>query len=168
MSAALHREPAAAGLPANLPQRIVTFRVDDRHFGVDVSTVREIKGWQPTTPIPNAPPHVLGVVNLRGTVIAVHDLRHRIGLGHTAVSASSVVVIVDFGDQLAGVLVDAVSDIVDVTADMLRPPPDLGARDSMLLAIVVRGSSVIVLPDLAAMLRHSELALELPEAAAVH
>jgi purine-binding chemotaxis protein CheW len=168
MTAAQHREPAAAGLPAEPTQRIVTFRVADRHFGVDVSTVREIKGWQPTTPIPNAPSHVLGVVNLRGTVIAVHDLRHRIGLGATSVSASSVVIIVDLGDQLAGILVDAVSDIVDVPASALRAPPDMGGRDNLLLALVVRGDSVIVLPDLAAMVRDAGLPVDLAGSAVVH
>jgi purine-binding chemotaxis protein CheW len=108
------------------------------------------------------------VVNLRGTVIAVHDLRHRIGLGATAVSASSVVIIVDLGDQLAGILVDAVSDIVDVPASALRAPPDMGGRDSLLLALVVRGDSVIVLPDLAAMVRDAGLPIDLAGSAVVH
>jgi purine-binding chemotaxis protein CheW len=155
MSIVQIRENAGAVVSAHVPQRIVTFRVENRHFGVDVSAVREIKGWQPTTPIPNAPPHVLGVVNLRGVVIAVHDLRQCIGLAPVVVSAASVVIIIDCGDQLAGILVDAVSDIVDVTPDMMREPPNMGARDTMLLAIVVRGDSVIVLPDLAAMVRDS-------------
>ena len=94
---------------------------------------------------------MLGVVNLRGVVIAVHDLRQCIGLGATSACASNVVIIMDCGDRLAGILVDAVSDIVDVTPDMLRPPPTIGARDSLVLALVVRGDSVIVLPDLAGM-----------------
>lgn len=168
MAAVQHRDtPPAAN--AGMPLRIVTFKVADRQFGIDVSAVREIKGWQPTTPLPNAPPHVLGVVNLRGTVIAVHDFRQRIGLGPSTVGVSSVVIIVDLGEQLAGILVDAVSDIVDVPATQLRDAPDTGSRDTQLLGLVVRGDSVIVLPDLGAMIRHAADALDLdPVTAAVH
>jgi purine-binding chemotaxis protein CheW len=168
MAAVQHRDTTqVAG--TGTPLRIVTFKVADRQFGVDVSTVREIKGWQPTTPLPNAPPHVLGVVNLRGTVIAVHDFRQRIGLGPSVVGVSSVVIIVDLGGQLAGILVDAVSDIVDVPATQLRDAPDTGSRDTQLLGLVVRGDSVIVLPDLTAMVRHIGDMLDLEAAGtAVH
>lgn len=156
---------AAATAPS---MRIVTFRVADRHFGIDVSTVREIKGWQPTTPLPNAAPHVLGVVNLRGVVLAVHDLRQRIGLGPTQVGPSSVVIIIDLGQQLAGVLVDAVSDIVDVPPTQLRPAPDMGGGDAQLLGLVVRGDSVIVLPDLPAMIGDANVEVSLPDPQSVH
>ena len=81
-------------------QRIVTFKVDGRSFGVDVASVREIKGWQPTTPLPNAALHVLGVINLRGAIIAVYDLRRRLGLGASTISRSSVVIVVDLGERL--------------------------------------------------------------------
>lgn len=165
--AAVQHWDATPAASAGTPLRIVTFKVADRQFGVDVSTVREIKGWQPTTPLPNAPPHVLGVVNLRGTVIAVHDFRQRIGLGPSTVGVSSVVIIVDLGDQLAGILVDAVSDIVDVPATQLRDAPDTGSRETQLLGLVVRGDSVIVLPDLGAMVRHITETLDLDAAGAL-
>jgi purine-binding chemotaxis protein CheW len=168
MAALQHWDQAPTVAASTPPMRIVTFKVADRHFGVDVSTVREIKGWQPTTPLPNAPPHVLGVVNLRGTVIAVHDFRQRIGLGATSVGVSSVVIIVDLGDQLAGILVDAVSDIVDVPATQLRAAPDTGSRDTQLLGLVVRGDGVIVLPDLNAMVRQAGEMLDLDAATSVH
>jgi purine-binding chemotaxis protein CheW len=119
-------------------QRIVTFRVDGRSFGVDVAAVREIKGWQPTTPLPNAASHVLGVINLRGAIIAVSDLRQRLGLGPSTISRSSVVIVVDLGERLAGLLVDAVSDIVDIQISALRPAPDIaGEGDVILQALVV-------------------------------
>jgi purine-binding chemotaxis protein CheW len=168
--AALHASASAASpQPAGgQALRIVTFRIADRHFGVDVSTVREIRGWQPTTPLPNAAPHVLGVVNLRGIVLPVHDLRQRIGLGPTAVGPSSVVIVIAIGEQLAGILVDAVSDIVDVPESQLRAAPEMGGQDSQLLGLVVRNESVIVLPDLPAMVKDGTTGLDLAEAALFH
>ncbi|WP_406856278.1 MULTISPECIES: chemotaxis protein CheW [unclassified Alsobacter] len=137
-------------------QRIVTFRVDGRSFGVDVAAVREIKGWQPTTPLPNAASHVLGVINLRGAIIAVYDLRQRLGLGPSTISRSSVVIVVDLGERLAGLLVDAVSDIVDIQISALRPAPDIaGEGDDILQALVVKGDEVVALLDLPAVVRES-------------
>ena len=137
-------------------QRIVTFKVDGRSFGVDVASVREIKGWQPTTPLPNAALHVLGVINLRGAIIAVYDLRRRLGLGASTISRSSVVIVVDLGERLAGHLVDAVSDIVDIQVSALRPAPEIaGEGDDILQALVVKGDDVVALLDLASVIRES-------------
>ena len=136
--------------------QIVTFRIDDRSFGVDVGTVREIKGWQPATPLPNAAGHVLGVINLRGAIIAVYDLRHRLGLGPASISRSSVVIVVDLGERFAGILVDAVSDIVDVTPQDLRDAPDVaGEGDAVLNGLVVKGEAVVALLDLQAIVREA-------------
>jgi purine-binding chemotaxis protein CheW len=168
--ATLHTSSSSAvpQVAAGQALRIVTFRIADRHFGVDVSTVREIRGWQPTTPLPNAAPHVLGVVNLRGIVLPVHDLRQRIGLGPTAVGPSSVVIVIAIGEQLAGILVDAVSDIVDVPDSQLRAAPDMGGSDSQILGLVVRNESVIVLPDLPAMVKDSAAGLDLGDVTLLH
>ncbi|WP_406854409.1 chemotaxis protein CheW [Alsobacter sp. KACC 23698] len=88
----------------------MTFETNGRSFGIDVSAVREIRGWQQTTPLPNSSDHVLGVINLRGVIVPVIDLRQRLGLGPSTISRSSVVIVVANGDRLEGVLADAVSD----------------------------------------------------------
>ena len=143
-------------MAAAKPQQIVTFRVDGRSFGVDVSSVREIKGWQPTTPLPNAAAHVLGVINLRGAIIAVYDLRQRLGLGPSTMSRSSVVIVLDLGERYGGILVDAVSDIVDIVASDLRPAPDV-AGDDVLQGLLVKGDEVVALLDLHAIVRENRL-----------
>jgi purine-binding chemotaxis protein CheW len=108
----------------NTPTRqIVTFNVDNRIFGIDVGVVREIKGWQTTTPLPHAAHYVRGVINLRGLILAVYDLRARLGGGLTEPTAKHVNLVVDVGDRTAGILVDAVSDIVDVPLSAIRPAP---------------------------------------------
>lgn len=105
------------------PRQIVTFHIDNRVFGIDVGVIREIKGWQETTPLPHAAPYVRGVINLRGLILAIYDLRARLGGGRTETSPKHVNLVVDVADRTAGILVDSVSDIVDVPASAIRPAP---------------------------------------------
>ncbi len=131
--------------------RIITVCVDQRTFGIDVQRVREIKGWQATTAIPHAPEHVRGVLNLRGVIIAVYDLRARIGLGRTEATRGHVIVVVDHGDRTVGLLVDSVSDIVDVPESAIRPAPDNDAAAGHLLSGLALLENLIVgLLDIAA------------------
>lgn len=141
-------------------RQIVTFRVDDRTFGIDVGAVREIKGWQPTTPLPHAAVYVRGVINLRGVILAVYDLRNRIGLGSTEATGSHVIVVVDVGDQTAGLLVDAVSDIVDVAVSAIRPAPAV-AMDGLDLieGMAILSNDVVALLRLPAILADNTVAL---------
>lgn len=127
--------------------QVVTFKVDDRLFGTPVNAVREIRGWQPATALPNAEPHVLGVLNLRGAIIVVYDLRARLGLGPTERSRSTVTIVVDTGDRLVGILADAVSDILNVAPEDLRDPPGdaLQSGSGLLDKLIVQGDTVISL-----------------------
>ena len=126
-------------------RKIVTFRVGSRTFGIDVDAVREIKGWHPATPLPHVPPHVRGVINLRGMILAVYELRARIGLGVTAATPAHVILVVDVHERLAGLLVDAVSDIIDIQTSSVRPPPDVQTCDQMLSGVVIVGEEVVSL-----------------------
>lgn len=132
-------------------KQYVTFLVGDRVYGVDIVQVREIKQWSPTTGLPNQPHYTRGVLNLRGTIVPVHDLRARFGGELTEATENHVVVIVSIGEQTVGVLVDAVSDIVTVSMDDVRPVP-ASASDSDLTAIsglVNTEASMVALLDLA-------------------
>jgi len=137
------------------PTQVVTFRVDNRAFGVDVAVVREIKGWQPTTPLPNAAPQVLGVLNLRGNLIAVYDLRKLIGLGDCMDQTARVVLVVDLGRRMCGIVADAVSDILDVDPSDLRPSPAMFSDEDLVSHFVVRGESVISLLNVHAITREA-------------
>ena len=137
------------------PSQVVTFRVDNRAFGVDVSVVREIKGWQPTTPLPNAAPQVLGVLNLRGNLIAVYDLRKLIGLGDCMDQAARVVLVVDLGERMCGIVADAVSDILDVDPSDMRPSPAMFGDEDLVSRFVVRGENVISLLNVQAITREA-------------
>ena len=104
----------------------LTVNLADEEYGVDILAVREIRGWTPVTRIPQAPSYVLGVLNLRGAIVPVLDLRLRFGLKREEYTATTVTVIVTVAGRNFGVVVDAVSDVVDVDAAAIRPVPDMG------------------------------------------
>lgn len=106
-------------------RQFITFRSGDQEFGADIMTIREIRGWTATTPLPHAPDYVRGVINLRGVVLPVVDLKARLGLGLTEANAKHVIMVLETGRRTIGLLVDAVSDILTVTAEAIQPAPDL-------------------------------------------
>ena len=105
---------------------LVTVAVGEQQFAIDIMSVREIRGWHASTPLPNAPPYFLGMINLRGVILPVIDLSTRLGLGAAQLSASSVVIVVQIEERQVGLLVDAVCDILRVTEGMIQDPPDIG------------------------------------------
>jgi purine-binding chemotaxis protein CheW len=109
-------------------RELIAFRIGEQEFCVDIMTVREIRGFAAATPLPHAPNFVVGVINLRGTVLPIVDLAARLGFGATVPTARSVVIVVRIGRQLVGLLVDAVSDILTVTDDLLQPTPDIASE----------------------------------------
>ena len=109
-----------------MPRQLITFQIGDQVLGVDIMAIREIRAWSPATPLPNVPAHVRGVVNLRGVVLPVLDLSHRLGWGQTDPSSRHVIIVVRIGEQLQGLIVDAVNDIVTVPDDGMQPLPDIG------------------------------------------
>lgn len=131
---------------------VITFTVDGRAFAVPVSEVREIRGWQLATLLPDSAPHVVGVLNLRGTVIAVYDLRAIFGIGVTEPTQSTVTIVVKAGNRLVGLLADAVSDIVQVPVCDQREPPERrsGHGPRLVTKLLVREEDVSSLLDLAA------------------
>jgi len=104
----------------------LTVKLADEEYGIDILAVREIRGWTAVTRIPQAPHYVLGVLNLRGTIVPVLDLRLRFGLAREAYGATTVTVIVTVAGRWFGVVVDGVSDVLDVDAASVRPVPDMG------------------------------------------
>jgi len=108
-------------------QQYITFLLDDRQYGLEIFKIREIRGYSPITPIPNVPAHVRGVMNLRGTVLPVIDLRMKFHLPTVTYNNFTVIVIANVGEKLVGLLVDAVHDVLTISLDSLRPAPDFGA-----------------------------------------
>jgi purine-binding chemotaxis protein CheW len=104
-------------------EQYVTFTVGTEEYGVNILSVREIRGWTPESRLPNLPDYVRGVVNLRGIIIPIFDLRARFGGGTTEVTKRHVVVVIQVGERTRGILVDAISDIVAIAVDEIKSPP---------------------------------------------
>lgn len=102
---------------------IIVLEVADAAFCIDIGSVREIRGFTASTPLPQAPDFVLGVINLRGAVMPVLDLRARLGLGSTEATGRHVIVVVQHEGQTAGLLVDAVQETMILDVAQLQSPP---------------------------------------------
>lgn len=108
-------------------QQYLTFNLADEYYGVDILKVQEIKGYTTVTRIPNTPDYLKGVLNLRGTIVPIVDLRMKFGMGITEPTSFTVVVVVNVRNRVMGFLVDAVSDVLDLNAKNIQPPPELGS-----------------------------------------
>lgn len=117
---------------------LILLEVAGHDFCIDIRAVREIRGFTASTPLPQAPDYVLGVINLRGAVMPVLDLRARLGLGVTEASGRHVIVVVHHDDQTAGLLVDAVQETMMLTAEQLQAPPryEGGPEDAFVDALI--------------------------------
>jgi purine-binding chemotaxis protein CheW len=137
-------------------RELVTFRVGEQDFCLDISFVREIRGWTPATVLPHAPDFVLGVINLRGAIVPIVDLARRLGLGATQPDDRHVIVIAVVGQQTVGFLVDSVADIIGVAPAAIQPTPEVASQSTVLF---IKG--VIALED--RMLRLIDISTILPQ-----
>jgi purine-binding chemotaxis protein CheW len=106
-------------------REIISFRVADQEYGVEIQLVREIRGWAPATPLPRTPAYVKGVINLRGAVLPIIDMAARMGFAESAPGVRHVIIVVWIHGQLVGLLVDAVCDIIPLTQAAWQSTPDM-------------------------------------------
>src|SRR5580692_9920902 len=114
--------------------QVLTFAIGDVTYGIDIPCVQEIRGWSPVTRLPQAPADVLGVLNLRGSIVPILDLRLKFGSTNVQYTPITVIIVVSVqsakGPREFGMVVDGVSDVIDITAADVKPAPDLGAAGS--------------------------------------
>lgn len=111
------------------PRQFLTFHLGDEEYALEIERVQEIKGFSPVTPLPNSPPYMRGVLNLRGVIVPVLDLRRRLGLAPIPYTRRNAIIVVVLDARLVGVVVDDVSDVVDLAPGDVQPPPP-GAVES--------------------------------------
>lgn len=131
-------------------KQFITFTIGAEEYGVDIMAIREIKGWAATTELPNEPTHMRGVIDLRGTIVPILDLRARFGGERTQANPRHVIIVVAVGDRMAGILVDAVADILAVTETDIQPVPqmDNGHAGNFLKGLVTVEGRMVALLDL--------------------
>ena len=139
---------------------IIAFRLRDQEFCVKTTTIREIRGWAPSTPIPHAPPEVVGVMNLRGSIIPIIDLAYKLGMQGTEADQRSAIVVAEVHSMVVGLLVDRVSDILTVSASQIQAIPDVAASASSNYSegIIAHGESMICFLSLAKMFQEKDMA----------
>jgi purine-binding chemotaxis protein CheW len=140
---------------AHMPDgvELMAFRIGSQEFCVDIVSVREIRGWTPATALPHSQDFVRGVINLRGVVLPIVDLAARLGLARVEPTSRHVIIVAQVGKQIVGLLVDAVSEILTVTDDMIQPTPDVASEMAKtfvrgVLAINERMISLIALDEI--------------------
>lgn len=133
----------------------LTFMLADEEYGVDILRVQEIKGWDGVTPMPNMPEHILGVINLRGTVVPIVDLRRYFELPAVSFDKTTVVVVVrisdeEHGERTMGIVVDAVSEVHNIGKEQLREAPDFGGTCSteFIKGLATEGDRMLIILDI--------------------
>lgn len=110
----------------NLEQQYLTFSLGAELYAVEILKVQEIRGWTDVTPIPNCPKFIRGVLNLRGEIVPIVDLRRRFNMPDIPFTSFTVVIVLNLSTRTVGIMVDSVSDVLDFKAEEIRPAPDFG------------------------------------------
>lgn len=145
---------SVSGSDSRSKLELISFEIAAQEFCIDTRSVLEIRGWSAPTRMPNAPPYVLGIINLRGVIMPVIDLRARLGLGETTATARHVYIVVQHDDRVVGLMVDAVQETFTVDADLLQAAPvlDYGDKGPLVDGILAIGQRMLARLVLAALL----------------
>lgn len=136
----------------------VTFHLDDETYGMNVLQVQEVLPMTDIAPVPGAPPFVMGIINLRGNVVTVIDTRMRFGLPSQEPEPSARIMVIESGDQVAGMLVDSVAEVIEVSQAEVDTAPSVGNDESAryIYGVVSRDNQLLILIDVNKVLTREE------------
>ena len=159
--------PAAAP-PDEIPNEFLTFTLGAEEYGVDILKVQEIRGYDTVTKVPNAPSFIKGVINLRGTIVPVVDLRLKFSLERADYNEFTVMIILNVARRIVGVVVDGVSDVMQLTPEQIRPAPEFGGgiNTKFITGIGALEQRMLILIDIEKLMSSEDMALM--DSAAVH
>ncbi len=157
------RAPNSAPLgsaPTSL-REFLAFKLGAEEYGIDILRVQEIRSYEEPTRIANAPPFIKGVVNLRGVIVPIIDMRLKLRLERAAYDSFTVVIVLNINNRVMGMVVDAVSDVITLTPEQLRPVPEFNStiETEHLLAIGAIDERMLILVDIAKLMTSSEMGL---------
>ena len=137
----------------------LAFKLGNEEYGIKILKVQEIRGYESVTRIASAPEHVKGVVNLRGTIVPIVDMRIKFKLGEPTYNQFTVVIILNIQDRVVGMVVDSVSDVISLTADQIKPAPDLGGAltTDYLVGLGTVDERMIILVDIDRLMSSEEM-----------
>jgi len=143
------------------PREYLTFRLGDEEYGIDILKVQEIRGYEQPTRIANAPEFIKGVVNLRGVIVPIIDMRLRFSLGSAEYNTFTVVIILNVGGRVIGMVVDSVSDVLELDPASVRDAPEMSAvvDASYILGLGTVSERMLILVDIEKLLMSPEMAI---------
>ncbi len=151
----------------NAPAEFLTFALGNEEDGVDILKVKEIRGYDAVTRLPDAPDYIKGVINLRGTIVPVVDMRLKFRLERADYTALTVMIVLNVADRVVGMVVDSVSDVVRLTDEQIRAVPEIGATidRQFLTGIGTLDERMLILLDIERLMGSTEMGLVVAEAA---
>ena len=151
----------AANTAQHVGGEFLTFRLGGEEYGIDILKVQEIRSYEPPTRIANAPAFIKGVVNLRGVIVPIVDLRLRLGCESAEYSALTVVIVLNVKGRVVGAVVDSVSDVLELAKDAIRPAPEMASAvdASFITGIGSVGDRMLILMDIEGLMASEEMGL---------
>ena len=142
-------------------QEFLTFTLGDENYALDILTVKEIRGYETVTKIANAPAFIKGVINLRGDIVPIVDLRIKFNVGNATYDEFTIVIVLHLRHRIVGIVVDGVSDVVSLNKEQLLPPPDFGVvfDSRYLLGLATINEQMIILVDIDELISSDEMGL---------
>lgn len=159
MSLTEQGKPAAHAVSTAL--EFLAFTLGEEEYGVDIQKVQELRGYDAVTRIANAPDYIKGVVNLRGIIVPIIDMRIKFNLGEPTYDQFTVVIILNIGGQVMGMVVDSVSDVTTLTPDQIKPAPEMGAsiETDYLIGLGALDERMLILVDIDKLMSSSEIGM---------
>ncbi|MFG1489110.1 chemotaxis protein CheW [Oceanospirillum sp. HFRX-1_2] len=144
-----------------LGQEYLTFSLGDEHYAVDILKVQEIRGYGAVTKIANAPSFIKGVINLRGVIVPIIDLRIKFNLGKAHYDEFTIVIVLNLANRVVGMVVDGVSDVVSLAGDEIKNPPDFSANfdSEYILGLATVDEQMLIIADIEKLMSSDEMAL---------
>jgi purine-binding chemotaxis protein CheW len=159
--AAVVARQEAANTVHHVGGEFLTFRLGAEEYGIDILKVQEIRSYEPPTRIANAPAFIKGVVNLRGVIVPIVDLRLRLACESAEYSALTVVIVLNVKGRVVGAVVDSVSDVLELAKDAIRPAPEMASAvdASFITGIGSVGERMLILMDIEGLMASEEMGL---------
>ena len=140
---------------------VVTFKLGEEEYGIDIQKVQELRGYDAVTRIANAPDYIKGVVNLRGIIVPIIDMRIKFKLGEPTYDQFTVVIVLNIGGRVVGMVVDSVSDVITLTAEQIKPAPEMGSvlDADYLIGLGTLEERMLILVDIDRLMSSDEMGL---------
>lgn len=152
---------SGASIALRISSEYLTFKLGEEEYGVPILNVQEIRRYEATTRIANAPPFIKGVINLRGTIVPIVDMRIKLALCNVEYNDLSVVIILNVADRVVGMVVDGVSDVLTLSAEQVRPSPDFSSAvdTKYITGLGTVDERMLILVDIEKLMSSGDMAL---------